>query len=110
MKKSDTKAIILAAGTGSRLAPLTLRVPKCLVKVAGKEILLYQLEALSNAGIKEIIAKVIDKSGKKVKVRYRNLKRKEEVLDVVANIKKASKALKWKPQVNFDDGLSYMLK
>ncbi len=45
------KGIILCAGQGSRLLPLTLEMPKCLVKVQGQEILLHQLSALRAAGI-----------------------------------------------------------
>ncbi|MEM1673026.1 MAG: phosphocholine cytidylyltransferase family protein [Archaeoglobaceae archaeon] len=48
------KSIILAAGMGSRLRPLTFSVPKCLVPVADKPILEYQINALSRAGIKDI--------------------------------------------------------
>ena len=39
------KAIILAAGVGSRLRPITEYKPKCLVTVAGRPILDYQIEA-----------------------------------------------------------------
>lgn len=45
-------AIILAAGQGSRLLPLTLDVPKCLIEVAGKSILRHQVDALQSAGVK----------------------------------------------------------
>jgi L-glutamine-phosphate cytidylyltransferase len=48
------KALILAAGPGSRLLPLTLERPKCLVTIAGHAILDYQLAALFDAGIHEI--------------------------------------------------------
>ena len=48
-------AIILAAGVGSRLAPLTERIPKCLVPVAGKPILLHQIEAFQQCGVKNIL-------------------------------------------------------
>ncbi|MDB5698061.1 MAG: nucleotidyl transferase [Alphaproteobacteria bacterium] len=44
-------AIILSAGQGSRLLPLTLEVPKCLVRVGGKSILRHQLDALLTAGV-----------------------------------------------------------
>ena len=47
------KAVILSAGYGSRLLPLTMEIPKCLVKVEGREILLQQLTALSEAGVRE---------------------------------------------------------
>ena len=44
------KAIILAAGHGSRLLPLTLTTPKCLVQVGGRAILDHQLDAVAEAG------------------------------------------------------------
>ena len=49
----NSYAIILAAGIGSRLAPLTEQYPKSLVKVNGKEILSYQIDGYLSAGIKE---------------------------------------------------------
>jgi NDP-sugar pyrophosphorylase family protein len=47
------KGIILAAGIGTRLLPLTRTQPKCLVNVAGKPMMAYQLDAIRAAGIKE---------------------------------------------------------
>jgi choline kinase len=48
------KAIILAAGRGSRMDDLTVDRPKCLVEVRGKPLLDWQLLALHEAGISEI--------------------------------------------------------
>lgn len=48
-------AIILAAGMGSRLVPMTETRPKCLVKVNGKSILEYQIEAYRDAGVTRIV-------------------------------------------------------
>lgn len=48
------KAIILAAGRGSRMRNLTDERPKCLVELRGKALLDWQLEALHAAGIKDI--------------------------------------------------------
>ncbi len=48
------KAIILAAGRGSRMKNLTADRPKCLVEVNGKTLLEWQLQALRSAGIREI--------------------------------------------------------
>jgi len=45
-------AIILAAGQGSRLLPLTLATPKCLIEIGGQSILRHQVDALANAGIR----------------------------------------------------------
>lgn len=48
------KAIILAAGRGSRMKDLTEGRPKCLVELRGKALLDWQLDALRAAGITEI--------------------------------------------------------
>jgi choline kinase len=48
------KAIILAAGEGKRLRPLTNSTPKCLVKIWGKSMLERQLEQLRKLGISDI--------------------------------------------------------
>ena len=50
----EIKVIILAAGQGSRLAPLTNDKPKCMVKLFGKSLLEWQLEKFRNFGIKDI--------------------------------------------------------
>lgn len=49
------KAIIIAAGQGSRLLPLTLGIPKCLVPVGGRAILDHQLDAVRAAGIDQAV-------------------------------------------------------
>jgi L-glutamine-phosphate cytidylyltransferase len=48
------RAIILAAGRGSRMGNLTSEQPKCLVEFRGKPLLQWQVDALRGAGIKEI--------------------------------------------------------
>lgn len=49
------KAMILAAGRGERLRPLTDEIPKPLIKVAGKSLIEYHLLNLASAGFKEVI-------------------------------------------------------
>ncbi len=49
------KAMILAAGLGTRLRPLTLSTPKPLIKVAGKSLIEYQIENLISAGVRDIV-------------------------------------------------------
>ncbi len=52
--KSINKGVVLAAGDGDRLGELTSRIPKVLLTVLGKPLILYPIEALVKAGIKEI--------------------------------------------------------
>lgn len=49
------KALILAAGLGTRLRPLTNKIPKCLVPIAGKPLLAYHLERLSEFGVNDFL-------------------------------------------------------
>jgi MurNAc alpha-1-phosphate uridylyltransferase len=49
------KAMILAAGRGERLRPLTDSTPKPLLEVRGKPLIVYHLEALHKAGFNEIV-------------------------------------------------------
>ncbi len=50
-----TKAIILSAGKGSRLLPLTESRPKCLIDLAGRSLLEWQLDALAANGVDEAV-------------------------------------------------------
>jgi mannose-1-phosphate guanylyltransferase len=49
------KAFLLAAGLGTRLRPLTDRMPKCLVPLAGKPLLSYWLTLLERHGFDEVL-------------------------------------------------------
>ncbi len=49
------KAMILAAGKGERMRPLTLTTPKPLVRVAGVPLIEYHLKALQAAGFEEVV-------------------------------------------------------
>jgi histidinol-phosphate phosphatase family protein len=48
------QAVILAAGKGKRLLPLTRRVPKPLIKIGGVSVLEHQLALLSRYGVKDV--------------------------------------------------------
>lgn len=48
------KAIILAAGRGSRMKSLTDECPKCMMELCGKPLLEWQISALRSAGIRKI--------------------------------------------------------
>jgi MurNAc alpha-1-phosphate uridylyltransferase len=49
------KAMILAAGRGERMRPLTDTTPKSLLEVRGKALIAWHIEALARAGFREIV-------------------------------------------------------
>ena len=71
------QAVILAAGLGSRLRPLTNNIPKAMVKFKSKEIILHQIETLIENGIKEIL----------VVTGYRSIELKNFVTSKFNNVK-----------------------
>ncbi|KKR22183.1 MAG: HAD hydrolase, family IIA [Candidatus Moranbacteria bacterium GW2011_GWA2_39_41] len=77
--KNQKKAIILAAGIGSRLAPITDIKPKSLVRVGGKSIIDYQIDGYLKAGLKEgdiiiVGGYFLDKIKEHLNVKYPNIK------------------------------------
>jgi MurNAc alpha-1-phosphate uridylyltransferase len=58
MSVTPTKAMVLAAGLGLRMRPLTDRMPKPLVPVAGRALLDHVLDKLGNAGVSQAIVNV----------------------------------------------------
>src|SRR5260221_22757 len=49
------KAMILAAGRGERMRPLTDTIPKVLLEVRGRALIAWSIEALARAGVREIV-------------------------------------------------------
>ena len=75
------KAVILAAGLGSRLRPITNEVPKCMVPVNGIRIIDKQIDNLVKAGIKDIYVL----SGYKADVLNSHLKDRYPFVTIVDN-------------------------
>ena len=69
--KSQTKALIIAAGLGSRLKKHTENLPKCMLDFGGKTLLQRQLEAYKKCDIKNIS---LIKGYKKDKIKYKGIK------------------------------------
>ena len=101
------RAMVLAAGHGRRLAPLTDRVPKPLVPVGGRPMLEHVLEFLRTGGIDEVVinlhhlggqieATIGDGARLGLRVRY---SREPAILDTGGGIKQAEPLLAGEPFV-----------
>ncbi|HEX7474382.1 MAG TPA: sugar phosphate nucleotidyltransferase, partial [Dehalococcoidales bacterium] len=66
------KGLILAAGKGTRLKPLTSTIPKHLLPVANKPILFYVLEQLKDAGLTDIGIVVSPETGPDIELAVKN--------------------------------------
>jgi NDP-sugar pyrophosphorylase family protein len=92
------KAMVLAAGVGSRLRPITDSIPKALVEINGTPILEIILRRLEAAGVREVILnlhhlgeQIVEflKSRQNFGLRI-EFSREEELLDTGGGLKKAS--------------------
>jgi UDP-glucose 4-epimerase len=59
--------------------------------------------------VNEITEKIVQLYGKDIKINYKNERRKNEIMDTVADVRKAKEKLSWEPSVNIDTGLKSML-
>jgi len=92
------KAMILAAGLGTRLRPLTDDRPKALVEVGGRTLLEIALARLNSFGIREVILNVHHFADKIVAYLQANhnfgmeiaISREEVLLDTGGGLKKAA--------------------
>lgn len=60
--------------------------------------------------VRDIAKKVADILGKNIDITDKGLKRKNEIMDVVADISKIKSKLGWYPKTSIDDGLSHIIK
>ncbi|MFC1985414.1 NAD-dependent epimerase/dehydratase family protein [Chloroflexota bacterium] len=60
--------------------------------------------------VKGIVDKVIQLRGRYIEVNYRNNRRKNEIMNTVADISKAKDKLNWKPMVSIEEGLNKMIE
>ena len=58
LSRKPRKAIVLAAGLGKRMLPITATMPKPLVKVAGQSLIDFALDKLREAGVESVVVNV----------------------------------------------------
>ncbi len=91
------KAMVLAAGKGSRLAPLTNKTPKPLLLVQGRPLIFHLLDQLEQAGVNEVIVNIhhLGEQIERALTRDRDVhlpirfSRENELLETGGGIKKA---------------------
>ena len=71
INKNMTKALIIAAGLGSRLKKHTENLPKCMLDFGGKTLLQRQLDVYKKCGVSDIS---LIRGYKKEKINYKNIK------------------------------------
>ena len=67
------RAMILAAGRGERLRPLTDSLPKPLIEIRGKPIIVHHLEGLAAAGFRHVVVNLSGRGDKDVEILRRRL-------------------------------------
>jgi MurNAc alpha-1-phosphate uridylyltransferase len=104
MTEKITRAMVLAAGLGTRMRPLTDTLPKPLVQVAGKALIDYALDRLADAGVETAVVNVhhmADQIENHVKARTRPKieisDERAELLDTGGGVVKALRRLGERP-------------
>ena len=94
--------MILAAGLGRRMQPITFKIPKPLIQIGTKNLIERAIELLINHGVEEIVVNVHHLPGlikdfinkKKYKVRIKISYEKDKLLDTGGGILHATKSFK----------------
>ncbi len=60
------KAVILSAGQGKRLLPLTADCPKCILKVRGRTFIEWQIDELAKCGIDQVTVVTLTEKGQEI--------------------------------------------
>ena len=89
----DFVGVILAAGIGSRLRPITESLPKCMVKTAGKPLLEYQFDAYRNAGITELVV-VVGYEGQAIRNYCKHIK--DLSITIIENLSFCCRKARWR--------------
>ena len=72
------RALLLAAGLGTRLRPITLKIPKCLVEINNKTILEIWLDKLEKLNVEKTLINIhymAEKVNKYLNEKYKKIKK-----------------------------------
>ena len=107
--RTPHKAIVLAAGLGKRMLPITASMPKPLVKVAGQSLVDFALDRLHEAGIETVVVNVHHFADMlEAHLRTRTLPRivisdeRDALLETGGGVKKALPLLGSEPFITFN--------
>jgi nucleoside-diphosphate-sugar epimerase len=81
-----------------------------LLTIGNKGYHLYNIGSGISMSVKEICNCIINAVGVSKKIIEKEMPRKNEVLDIVANISKAKKELGWQPKIGFEEGIREIVK
>lgn len=76
----------------------------------GSDFEIFNIGSGVSYSVDEIVRKMINISGQNVAVNYQHKRRKKEIMNVVADIRKAREKLRWVPKINIDGGLNATIK
>ena len=109
LPRAPRKAIVLAAGLGKRMLPITATMPKPLVKVAGRSLIDFALDKLHEAGVETVVVNVHHFADMlEAHVRTREVPRiivsdeRTELLETGGGVKKALPLLGHDPFITFN--------
>lgn len=106
-KRAITQAVVLAAGLGKRMRPLTNTVPKPLVKVGGRALIDYALAKLMEAGVKKVCVN-LHYLGDQIRAHLENMREMEIVFSEEPNLLDTGGGVK-QAKALLDDGPFYVI-
>jgi UDP-glucose 4-epimerase len=70
---------------------------------------IFNLGSGTSYSVDQIVGKILKAANKDIKLSYNRTRRQNEIMDTVADIKKAKLKLVWEPKISLQDGLSLTL-
>ena len=75
----------------------------------GSDFEIFNIGSGVSYSVDEIVRKILNISGQNIEVNYKNARRKSEIMNVVADIKRAKEKLDWMPKIEIEEGLKNII-